>query len=1237
MKNKIIPIIILIFLPFTLLSQEWLNNLNKGEERNLFKMQEAFYNYFKNFDTIPKGVGYKQFKRWEWFWSQRVDKSGNLPAPDALLKAYLEISRSTKTKDIMQDPMWESLGPNTSSGGYWGLGRVNTVVANPNNTNILWAGSAGGGLWKSTNRGETWFSDTDELLNLGVTDIAINPANTDIMYIATGDHVGWIGGYSIGLLKSVDGGITWNTTGLNFTQAEVVTISRILINPLSPNTLIVSTNNGIWRSIDAGNNWTQVQTDGSFIDLKFKPNDFSYVYAGTRNGAFYRSSNNGVDWTQITAGLPTENAGRVGIAVAPSQTNYVYVIFANNSGGSLGVYRSIDSGLNFELRSNSPNLLNSTFFGTGDSGQGWYDLCIAVEPDDAETVIVGGVNFWKSENGGANWSRITYWYSGTGTPGVHADQHYIFSISDTDTLYVGNDGGVYRTPNFGTDWEWIGNDMAITQFYRIGVSATNPELILAGAQDNSSWAVNDGNWVELETTGDGMEQLVNYEDSDILYTSSYNGNVARSTNGGNSFSDWLYSNKVGGESGDWITPYTQDPINPNIFYAGFQNVWKSTNSGSDWFAISNGFPGNTITILELCPTNPNYIYAGTGNWLRRTTDGGSNWNEINLPFYGNLSSVAIHQFDGNKIWITRSGFEPNSKVYYSNNGGASWTNISEQLPNMPVNYVLYQKNSPDRLYIATDLGIFYRDLTTDGWINYTYQLPNVVVSELEINYSVGKLFAATYGRGLWRGDWLNYLSTPILYSPENEEIDVPTNPELSWSDSEGAVSYNLQIATSPDFANLILEQTGIEEAFFNVSGLENNTVFYWRVKPCDISYCGNWSAPFSFTTTPVLWDTHNIALSTGWNYISTYINPENPDIEVLLSDIETDIRIMKNSYGQLYVPQYEINTIQNWNLKHGYLVSMNSDATLSIYGIVNNPEENPINLIQGWHLLSYLRNSPMNIVNALESITPSIVVVKNGAGGIYAPAWNINTIGNMLPGKAYYFFLSQADVLTYPSNSSQKSIFVENQNLMIEKVSSNFKNTGRSLVLILETPMLNDGTEINVFDEENKLVGVGFVQNSMVGIQVWGDDEYTELKDGAFDNESLKIKVKQKNSLIEMSAHNIENIIDKVSTAKLVYSNDGILFAKAMIDENATNLEIWNQPNPFSNITNIEFTIPNSGIAEIQLFSLQGEEVSKYTNYYENSGRHSFSFDSNNLPTGVYYLTLKFGTEQVINKMVIIH
>jgi len=778
--------------------------------------------------------------------------------------------------------------------------------------------------------------------------------------------------------------------------------------------------------------------------------------------------------------------------------------------------------------------------------------------------------------------------------------------------------------------------MATTQFYRIGVSATNPELVLAGAQDNSSWAINEGSWVELETTGDGMEQLVNYEDSDILYTSSYNGNISRSTNGGNSFSNWLSSSEVGGESGNWITPYTQDPISPNIFYTGFENVWKSTNDGSDWFAISNGFPGNTLTILELCPTNPNFIYAGTGNWLRKTTDGGNNWNEIILPFYGNLSSVAVHQNDGNKIWITRSGFEPNSKVYYSGNGGENWTNVSDQLPNMPVNYVLYQKNSPDRLYIATDLGVFYRDLTTDGWVNYTYQLPNVIVSELEINYSVGKLFAATYGRGLWRGDWVNYLSTPVLYSPENEETEVPTNPELSWSDSEGAISYNLQIATDADFTNIIFEQTGIEEAFFNASGLENNTVYYWRVKPCDISNCGNWSSPFAFTTTPVLWDTHNIALATGWNYISTYIMPENPDIEYLLGDIETDIRIMKNSYGQLYVPQYNINTIQNWNLKHGYLISMNSDANLSIYGIVNNPEENPINLIQGWHLLSYLRNSPMNIEAALESITPSIVVVKNGAGGIYAPAWNINTIGNMLPGKAYYFFLSQNAILTYPGNSSQKSYVVENQNSMIDKIASNFKNTGKSLVLILETHNLSEGTEINVFDEDNNMVGLGFVQNGIAGIQVWGDDENTEMKDGALENEFLKINAKQNNSLIDVNVENIENLINNISSANLMYSREGILFAKAMIEDNYEQLEIWNQPNPFSNITNIEFTIPNSGMAEILVFSLQGEEVAKYMNYYENSGRHSFSFDSNNLPTGVYYLTIKFGTEQAINKMVII-
>ncbi|HCV42029.1 MAG TPA: hypothetical protein DGH68_00990, partial [Bacteroidetes bacterium] len=316
----------------------------------------------------------------------------------------------------------------------------------------------------------------------------------------------------------------------------------------------------------------------------------------------------------------------------------------------------------------------------------------------------------------------------------------------TNTLYAGNDGGVYRTTNGGSTWSWIGNGVKTTQFYKLGISATDASRIIGGSQDNGTKYLNGSTWSDV-IGGDGMDCLIDYSNANIMYGTLYYGDIYKSVNGGSSFS---YISSAVSETGGWVTPFVQHPTSPNTIIAGYVNVWKTTNAGTNWAQISSLGTTGTLDVVAVAPSNSQVIYIGDGGTLRRTTDGGTTWSSITTPSgAGSITSIAIIPSNADILWVTSSGFTAGSKVWKSSNGGTSWTNISGTLPNVPTNTIVYENGSQDRLYVGNDIGVYYRDLNTSDWQDFNTGLPNVVISDLDIQYSSGKLRAATYGRGVW--------------------------------------------------------------------------------------------------------------------------------------------------------------------------------------------------------------------------------------------------------------------------------------------------------------------------------------------------------------------------------------------------------------------------------------------------------------------------------------------------------
>jgi len=759
----------------SLLSQDWVSKM-QDPSVNFFEVQKTFNEYVVNYKanykqangTEPARIpGLKLYKRWEHFMEPRVSPTGERFDPSIV---WQEMKKYQEQYGTFGAGNWILIGPtNSIPAGGGGSGRTNFVTQHPTNPSIIWTGSPSGGLWKSSDAGATWTTNTDNVAQvIGCSDLAIDPVNPNIMYLATGDGDGG-DTYTVGILKTTDGGTTWNTTSFSFISANYRQTYKIIIDPTNTNVLLVATTAGIYRSTNAGATFTLTQS-GSFRDIEFKPGTPATVYAvGTE---YFRSVNNGVTWTKIiTAPLPASSqVSRMALAVSAANPNYVYILAANPAAspgyGFQGIYQSVNSGVTFTKKTTTPaNIMCWVSSGTdvAAGGQGFYDLAFAASPTDAQEIIVGGINVWRSTNGGTSFNIVSHW-AGSGAPYVHADQHELEYVNGT-TFFSANDGGLNKTINSGAVWTDLSQGLQIAQMYGFGQSATNPNLFLTGWQDNGTNHYNGSTW-SYRLPGDGGLAFISHANDQIQWGCFQFGSFNRSTDGGVNFSSCTsgiteYNGSTG--PGPFIAEWNEDLTTANTLYAGFTNVWKSTNGGASWTQLGTVSTSTAyVNAIAAAPTtNGQVILASKGGTLYRTTNGGTNWAQVAGP-PGGIIDIAFHPTNPNKAWITYSGFIATTKVYQTTNQGVTWTNISASLPNIPVNCITVDKNGNDALYIGTDAGVFFKDASMTIWQPFFQGLPKVRVYQLELFYSGNKIRAATFGRGLWESS----LYTPGAYAPE---------------------------------------------------------------------------------------------------------------------------------------------------------------------------------------------------------------------------------------------------------------------------------------------------------------------------------------------------------------------------------------------------------------------------------------------------------------------------------------
>tara|TARA_B100000767_G_scaffold184043_1_gene171717 strand:- start:586 stop:1842 length:1257 start_codon:yes stop_codon:yes gene_type:complete len=379
---------------------------------------------------------------------------------------------------------------------------------------------------------------------------------------------------------------------------------------------------------------------------------------------------------------------------------------------------------------------------------------------------------------------------------MHVDQHAFEFNPHTHVAYAGNDGGFYKFMESLNKWVDISDGLEISQFYNLGLSRSNPDRLVAGAQDNGTEMLTNTTWDAIRGA-DGMECAIDHYDENIIYSESQYGGLRKSYNGGN---NWNNIKPVNYE-GAWNTPYEMHSINSNLIVAGYDEVYRSTDGGGSWDSISYNVSGGAdLRSIALAPSDENYIYAASYSKIKMTKDAGLTWYYIKpgLPNY-NITDIAVSTNNADRAWVTFSDYNSTNKVYETNDAGVTWTNITgNNLPGLPVNCIIYQGNAKDDLYIGTDIGVYHKDNTMSEWVPYNNGLPNVIVKELEIHYDEGTISAATYGRGVWESA-LNTLSGVNTFNVNKLDFTVYPNP----ADNQIIISTNAK---------------NIELTIFNITG-----------------------------------------------------------------------------------------------------------------------------------------------------------------------------------------------------------------------------------------------------------------------------------------------------------------------------------------------------------------------------------------------------------------------------------
>lgn len=735
----------------------------------------------------------------------------------AQMRAYPELTMDMKAyEQVISNAYLQGRGnSNASTFGNWQIegpnnigGRITCMAVSPTNSNVVFVGTPGAGIYKTTNGGTTWTPVFDSKPFLYIGAIAIDPNNPNTIYAGTGDpDVPFTVFIGDGMYKSTDGGNTWTNIGLASTKI----INKIVINPSNSNEIYVAAlgnpiipdnNRGVYKSTNAGSTWSQVlfiNNQTGVTDIEINPTTPSVLYATSytciRNATVnirysndarvYKTTNSGTNWNILGGGLPNFKVNRYSICMSKQNPNKLYVAVSDSSYQMYSVYTTTNGGTTFTNMGNSG--IENNY-----GGFGWYFSGLEVDPANDNEVYISGVELFKSSDGGATWNiNMPNWWMYD----VHADIHAINFVAP-GAYYLGTDGGTYFTNNDGATYTDV-DDIPNTQFYRVEYNPHQSTIYWGGAQDNGTCWGNLStatNWTR-EFGGDGFQPRFDPTDANTYYVETQNGGLYATTDAGVTWNN-NDNNIDPNDRRNWDMPYVLNKLNPNTQYTGTYRVYKNTAGPVDnWTAISPDLTDglilearfHNISAIDNSDLNPQKIYVGTSDanvWV--TTNDGGNWTNITgtLP---NRYVTSIHASPNfsNNVYVTHTGYKYGQyipHIHRSTNNGTSWVDISGNLPQAGINDVLVFPGNENNLFVATDIGVY---VTYDGginWVRVGSNMPMISVWDLAYNPVNKRLIAGTYAKSIQTIDVTTLTTGLSSVNTSNAAITVfssVTNSEVS--------------------------------------------------------------------------------------------------------------------------------------------------------------------------------------------------------------------------------------------------------------------------------------------------------------------------------------------------------------------------------------------------------------------------------------------------------------------------
>jgi len=1179
------------------------------------------------------------WEAFQWWYGQRA-LPGEMIPKGAFQNAseYTRLSLSKEKPRRVQSgasSSWTSLGPINVGG------RVLSLAVDPHTPSTIWAGSASGGLWKSTTGGEgrsAWVLVNTGLPVFSVSSIAIDTTNSNILYIGTGEislyHRPLIGtpgaraSYGMGVLKSTDRGTTWAQTSLTWTFSQITAVEKVVINPLNSRTLYAATSEGTFKTTDAGTTWSQVSSVLMAMDVAIDPLDTAtlYIACGNLNSSpnpgLYKTTDAGASWDSLTNGLPSSNFGRTSLAISPTNHLTVYAGISDASSSAInGFYKTTDGGASW-TRSSQVNYVGS---------QGWYDNVVAVHPKSPDTVYCAGLDIYKATDGGPTLAQKSNWmagYDGAVPPGgpegpggyAHADHHAIaFDPTNPRIMYFGSDGGVFKSTDGGESFFGCNGGFVTTQFYGgFANSSLDSVVALGGLQDNGSLEYQGNNVWSKVIDGDGGWCAIDPTNDNIMYEEYVDLAISKSTDGGLSW----FGISFAVTTANFIAPFVLCPSNPAVLYAGDTKVHKSTNAGATWFVPSGpaDLNGTPVSCIGVSWTSSDTLMAATGTGalgfspvfqVFSSTNGGSNWLNVTGSLPNRYpTQITFDPTNSSTVYMTYSGYGT-PHVFVTTDLGETWTNITSNLPDIPHQSIAVDPEEPGSLYVGTDLGVFHSSDNGVSWEDHNAGLPPVMVIDLKVSKANGALRAATFGSGVFQR-YLNRTLQLALLSPNGGEYLVSGRTEvIRWTETHLSL---VRIEFSPDngshwsvVADSVAAGVGSYPWVVPFIGTTQGRIRVSEVTsgvPVAVS-----DTTFTIVVSPDVY--------AGWNLISVPLAVSDPRANAIFP---TSI---SSAFG--YSSGY---TIRDTLLQGvGYWLKFAVPQFTHIAG--DSVLVDTVNVRKGWNIIGSI-SQPVAVSNITE--LPASIVLSQYFG--YQSGYVM--ADTLRPERGYWVKVSSQGQLVLSSLHPLEKLY----------------SSARDRLKGLNSLTLRDGA-----GNEQTL----FFGNGQNGIDVSRYDLPPIPPDGVFDARytsqrmveiippatgkayEAPISIRSASNPLTITWNIVESgngslVLHVGNETHMMSGNGSVGFdytpateirlgVGGMLNDGRPSSFVLEQnyPNPFNPTTTVSFAISSASggsFVTLRVYDILGQEVATLVDGMEDGGWKSVVWDASNVPSGVYFCRL---------------